>query len=131
MYEFQLVSTILKKLILISLFFVSHPLISAQGALCVREGADSAVWQMLPEGTHSLLVQPVPGDPISTTNETTKKIGGFILLASCMILAYSDTDSLDSAVADKFKGKSSCVDLTVGRSLLLLCLNYNATEVLN
>ncbi|XP_026381688.1 protein COFACTOR ASSEMBLY OF COMPLEX C SUBUNIT B CCB2, chloroplastic-like isoform X2 [Papaver somniferum] len=65
---------------------------------------DSAICQMLPEGTHSLLVQPVSGDPNSTANETTKKIVGFILLASCMSYAYNDTDrAWTSAVADKFK----------------------------
>ncbi|XP_026381686.1 protein COFACTOR ASSEMBLY OF COMPLEX C SUBUNIT B CCB2, chloroplastic-like isoform X1 [Papaver somniferum] len=68
------------------------------------QGADSAICQMLPEGTHSLLVQPVSGDPNSTANETTKKIVGFILLASCMSYAYNDTDrAWTSAVADKFK----------------------------
>ncbi|RZC72860.1 hypothetical protein C5167_048345 [Papaver somniferum] len=56
---------------------------------------DSAVWQMLHEGTRSLLVQPVPGDPNSTAYETTKKIGGFILLASCMSYTHIDRDSVD------------------------------------
>ncbi|MCL7031849.1 hypothetical protein MKW94_009348 [Papaver nudicaule] len=74
------------------------------------QGADSSVWEMLPEGTRSLLVQPVPGDP-NSTDETTKKIGGFILLASSMSYAYNDRDrAWIGAVANKFKGKSTCVD---------------------
>ncbi|KAI3876175.1 hypothetical protein MKW98_029127 [Papaver atlanticum] len=73
------------------------------------QGADSAVWEMLPEGTRSLLVQPVPGDPNTTASEATKKIGGFILLASSMSYAYNDRDrAWIDAVANKFKDKAEC-----------------------
>ncbi|OVA14166.1 Membrane bound O-acyl transferase [Macleaya cordata] len=75
--------------------------------LYFAQGADSAVWEMLPEGTRSLLVQPVSEDPNSSASGTTKKIGGFILLASSMSYAYNDRDQAwIGAVANKFRGKT-------------------------
>lgn len=68
--------------------------------------ADSAVWAMLPEGTRSLLVQPMLVDPNSKASEMTNKTVGFILLASSMSYAYNERDrAWIGAVANKFRGK--------------------------
>ncbi|KAM7272577.1 hypothetical protein ACFE04_027240 [Oxalis oulophora] len=61
------------------------------------QSSDSELWEILPKGTCSLLVQPIP---ISSTNE---KIGGFVMLASTKEYAYSDRDrSWIRAIANKF-----------------------------
>lgn len=63
---------------------------------------------MLPKGTRSLLVEPVLQATVQSANEM-KKTEGFILLASSMSYAYNDKDrAWISAVANKFKGKSTC-----------------------
>ncbi|XP_022737800.1 protein COFACTOR ASSEMBLY OF COMPLEX C SUBUNIT B CCB2, chloroplastic [Durio zibethinus] len=49
--------------------------------------ADADFWKILPQGTRSVLVQPVLLDPNLSTN-----IEGFVLLASGMKYAYSEKD---------------------------------------
>ena len=72
---------------------------------------DSVLWEMLPKGTRSLLVQPVLQVPIPGANQM-EKIEGFVLLASSMSYAYSDKDKAwIGALANKFGGKSLCMDL--------------------
>ncbi|KAF6154420.1 hypothetical protein GIB67_028312 [Kingdonia uniflora] len=69
------------------------------------QSADSGVWEMLPKGTRSLLVQPVPGSLNQSDSDTKKNNGGFILLASSMSYAYPDRDrAWIGAVASKFRG---------------------------
>jgi hypothetical protein len=72
---------------------------------------DSVLWEMLPKGTRSLLVQPVLQVPIPGAHQM-EKIEGFVLLASSMSYAYSDKDiAWIGALANKFGGKSLCMDL--------------------
>lgn len=83
------------------------------------QSADSGLWEMLPKGTCSLLVQPVSQIPSQGTDEM-EKIDGFVLLASSMNYAYTDKDrAWIGAVANKFrehrkKGKKSSAKLSVG-----------------
>lgn len=67
--------------------------------------SDSGLWEMLPQGTRSLLVQPIVQVLPSSDNEV-QKSEGFVLLASSMRYAYSDKDKAwIGALANKFKGK--------------------------
>ncbi|GMN44657.1 hypothetical protein TIFTF001_013852 [Ficus carica] len=64
--------------------------------------SDSELWGMLPKGTRSLLVQPVPqvADSSEKTVETNQ---GFILVASTISYAYSEKDrAWIGALAHKF-----------------------------
>ncbi|ONI27267.1 hypothetical protein PRUPE_1G077000 [Prunus persica] len=66
---------------------------------------DSGLWEMLPQGTRSLLVQPIVQVLPSSDNEI-QKSEGFVMLASSMRYAYSDKDKAwIGAIANKFKGK--------------------------
>ena len=70
---------------------------------------------MLPEGTRSILVQPVLRAPNERANQM-EKAEGFVLLASSISYAYSDKDrAWIGAVANKFRGKSIFVDLYASR----------------
>nr|DAD48013.1 TPA_asm: hypothetical protein HUJ06_017950 [Nelumbo nucifera] len=72
---------------------------------------DSGVWEMLPKGIRSFLVQPVLRACKLGGNGTEKTIQGFILLASSMSYAYNNRDrDWIGAVANKFRG-SACIDL--------------------
>lgn len=63
---------------------------------------ESGLWQMLPEGTRSVLVQPVVQNLKQSGNEM-EKMGGFILLASSLSYAFSDKDrAWIRALASKF-----------------------------
>ncbi|XP_022141091.1 protein COFACTOR ASSEMBLY OF COMPLEX C SUBUNIT B CCB2, chloroplastic isoform X2 [Momordica charantia] len=60
--------------------------------------SDSELWKMLPNGTRSVLVQPV-----KQSGNKMEKIGGFILLASSLSYAFSDKDrAWIRALANKF-----------------------------
>ncbi|CAK9136812.1 unnamed protein product [Ilex paraguariensis] len=67
------------------------------------QNADSDLWEMLPRGTRSVLVQPV----LQTSNQRdnqVEKTEGFVLLASNIGYAYSDKDrAWIGAIANKFK----------------------------
>ncbi|XP_065618279.1 protein COFACTOR ASSEMBLY OF COMPLEX C SUBUNIT B CCB2, chloroplastic isoform X2 [Quercus suber] len=68
------------------------------------QSSDSVLWEMLPKGTRSLLVEPVLQVPNSGANQM-EKIEGFVLLASGMSYAYSDKDrAWIGALANKFGG---------------------------
>lgn len=59
---------------------------------------------MLPQGTRSLLVQPIVQVLPSSDNEI-QQSEGFVLLASSMRYAYSDKDKAwIRALANKFRG---------------------------
>lgn len=73
--------------------------------------ADPELWEMLPKGTRSLLVQPVPHTPKGNANQVEKK-EGFVLLVSSISYAYSDKDrAWIGAVANKFESKNIFSDL--------------------
>ncbi|PSR93408.1 Protein COFACTOR ASSEMBLY OF COMPLEX C SUBUNIT B like [Actinidia chinensis var. chinensis] len=75
------------------------------------QSADSELWEILPEGTRSLLVQPVQQAPKGSANQV-EKTEGFVILASSIDYAYSDKDrAWIGAVANKFRGKSILADL--------------------
>ncbi|XP_052210891.1 protein COFACTOR ASSEMBLY OF COMPLEX C SUBUNIT B CCB2, chloroplastic isoform X3 [Diospyros lotus] len=75
------------------------------------QGADSELWEMLPEGTRSVLVQPVWLASKGSAGQV-DRTDGFILLASSISYAYSNKDrAWIGAVANKFKGKSISADL--------------------
>ncbi|XP_062001238.1 protein COFACTOR ASSEMBLY OF COMPLEX C SUBUNIT B CCB2, chloroplastic [Rosa rugosa] len=66
---------------------------------------DSGLWEMLPKGTRSLLVQPVL-QVLNPNDSGNEQIQGFVLLASSMRYAYSDKDrAWAGALANKFGGK--------------------------
>ncbi|KAM5569466.1 hypothetical protein ABKV19_016803, partial [Rosa sericea] len=66
---------------------------------------DSGLWEMLPKGTRSLLVQPVL-QVLHPNDSGNEQIQGFVLLASSMRYAYSDKDrAWAGALANKFRGK--------------------------
>ncbi|XP_062153578.1 protein COFACTOR ASSEMBLY OF COMPLEX C SUBUNIT B CCB2, chloroplastic isoform X2 [Alnus glutinosa] len=66
------------------------------------QSSDSVLWEMLPKGTRSLLVQPVLQVPKPGAIQM-EKIEGFVLLASSMSYAYSDKDKAwIGALANKF-----------------------------
>ncbi|XP_030933566.1 protein COFACTOR ASSEMBLY OF COMPLEX C SUBUNIT B CCB2, chloroplastic isoform X1 [Quercus lobata] len=75
------------------------------------QSSDSVLWEMLPKGTRSLLVEPVLQVRNSGANQM-EKIEGFVLLASGMSYAYSDKDrAWIGALANKFGGKNLSMDL--------------------
>lgn len=60
----------------------------------------SAQWDILPEGTRSLFVQPL----VQNINES-QRMDGFLLVASTAGYAYSDKDrAWIGAIAEKFRG---------------------------
>ncbi|KAM2335656.1 hypothetical protein ACFX1X_013293 [Malus domestica] len=64
---------------------------------------DSGLWEMLPQGTRSLLVQPILQVEHSIDNAI-QKVEGFVLLASTMRYAYSDKDrAWIGALTNKFR----------------------------
>ncbi|GAV87900.1 DUF2930 domain-containing protein, partial [Cephalotus follicularis] len=70
------------------------------------QSPDSDLWEMLPKGTRSLLIQPILHAANSKDKEM-EKIEGFVMLASSMGYAYSNHDrSWIRAVANKFRGKN-------------------------
>ncbi|KAM6587003.1 hypothetical protein CsatA_009608 [Cannabis sativa] len=70
--------------------------------------SESELWEMLPKGTRSLLVQPVTQVP-GQSNEMMQINDGFILLASTISYAYSEKDrAWIGALAKKVGGKSVC-----------------------
>ncbi|KAJ9679248.1 hypothetical protein PVL29_021239 [Vitis rotundifolia] len=78
-------------------------LFDLKDTLYFPQSADSGLWEMLPKGTCSLLVQPVLQIPSQGTDEM-EKIDGFVLLASSMNYAYTDKDrAWIGAVANKFR----------------------------
>ncbi|KAK6936414.1 Cofactor assembly of complex C subunit B, CCB2/CCB4 [Dillenia turbinata] len=80
-------------------------------ALYFPQSEDSELWKMLPNGTRSLLIQPIL-QPSKARYEETKKIEGFVLLASSMNYAYNDKDrSWIEAIANKFRGKNVLINL--------------------
>lgn len=69
------------------------------------QATDSELWEMLPKGTRSLLVQPVT-QAQSSSSSGSDKSEGFVLLASTSSYAYSNKDrAWIGAVANKFRGK--------------------------
>ncbi|KAG6716815.1 hypothetical protein I3842_04G067600 [Carya illinoinensis] len=70
------------------------------------QNSDSVLWELLPKGTRSLLVQPVLQVPKPGANQMEGIEGeGFVLLASSMGYAYSDRDKAwIGALANKFGG---------------------------
>ncbi|KAJ6294603.1 hypothetical protein OIU76_022646 [Salix suchowensis] len=72
---------------------------------------ESEIWEMLPEGTRSLLVEPVLQATVQSAIKTENN-EGFILLASSIGYAYSDKDrAWIRAIGNKFRGKSTCSEL--------------------
>lgn len=64
--------------------------------------SDSGLWEMVPKGTRSLLVQPI----LHPSDNEIEKAEGFVLLASSMRYAYSDKDrAWTGALTNKFRGK--------------------------
>ncbi|CAK7337201.1 unnamed protein product [Dovyalis caffra] len=77
-------------------------------SLYFPQTTESEIWEMLPKGTRSLLVEPVLQATVQSTN-VTEKNGGFILLASSIRYAYSDKDrAWIRAIENKFSSKSTC-----------------------
>ncbi|GMJ13560.1 COFACTOR ASSEMBLY OF COMPLEX C, HIGH CHLOROPHYLL FLUORESCENCE 208 [Hibiscus trionum] len=69
------------------------------------QSADAEFWSILPQGTRSVLVQPLL-DPNSSTNDM-GNIEGFVLLASSMRYAYSEKDrAWIRAVSNKLRSKN-------------------------
>lgn len=60
-------------------------------SLYFPQTGDAEFWKILPQGTRSVLVQPVLLDPKPSTNEM-GSVEGFVLLASSMRYAYSEKD---------------------------------------
>nr|XP_043633797.1 protein COFACTOR ASSEMBLY OF COMPLEX C SUBUNIT B CCB2, chloroplastic [Erigeron canadensis] len=63
---------------------------------------DTEIWEMLPDGTRSLLVLPLLNS-VAEEGNPTDKIAGFVLLASSIDYAYSNKDrAWIAAIAQKF-----------------------------
>ncbi|GMI75509.1 COFACTOR ASSEMBLY OF COMPLEX C, HIGH CHLOROPHYLL FLUORESCENCE 208 [Hibiscus trionum] len=74
--------------------------------LYFSQGADAEFRNILPQGTCSVLVQPMLLDPNPSTNGT-GNIEGFVLLASSMRYAYSEKDrAWIRAVSNKLRSKN-------------------------
>ncbi|KAL9163393.1 hypothetical protein ABFS82_06G037500 [Erythranthe guttata] len=72
-----------------------------------QAAAGSELKEMLPKGTKSLLVQPIPRDPKVSTSPIDEKNEGFVLLASSIDYAYTDKDKAwIAAIANKFRGRN-------------------------
>ncbi|KAL0304223.1 UNVERIFIED_CONTAM: protein COFACTOR ASSEMBLY OF COMPLEX C SUBUNIT B CCB2, chloroplastic [Sesamum radiatum] len=70
-----------------------------------QQAADSELKEMVPEGTRSLLVQPIMRAP-SLSPSQTQKSEGFLLLASSIDYAYTDKGKAwIAAIANKFCGR--------------------------
>ncbi|MBA0829500.1 hypothetical protein Goarm_014105 [Gossypium armourianum] len=68
--------------------------------------ADAEFWNILPQGTRSVLVQPVLLSPNPSMNYI-RNIEGFILLASSMRYAYNEKDrAWIRAVSNKLRSKN-------------------------
>ncbi|KAJ0564752.1 putative cofactor assembly of complex C subunit B, CCB2/CCB4 [Helianthus annuus] len=77
-------------------------LVNLTDTLYFPQRSDSELWEMLPEGTRSVLVLPVikNGDEDENSKE---KSAGFVLLASSINYAYSNKDrAWIAAIAKKF-----------------------------
>ncbi|KAF4400779.1 hypothetical protein G4B88_001334 [Cannabis sativa] len=82
--------------------------------------SESELWEMLPKGTRSLLVQPVTQVP-GQSNEMMQINDGFILLASTISYAYSEKDrAWIGALAIKVGGKSVYIAYSFSREILIL-----------
>ncbi|PIN06847.1 hypothetical protein CDL12_20595 [Handroanthus impetiginosus] len=69
--------------------------------------ADSELKDMVPEGTRSLLVQPILEAPSQSSTQT-EESKGFVLLVSSINYAYTDKDKAwIAAIANKFRGRGS------------------------
>ncbi|KAH7854762.1 hypothetical protein Vadar_017519 [Vaccinium darrowii] len=74
------------------------------------ESADSELWEMLPKGTRSILVQPVRQAPKGDANQEEEN-DGFVMLASSISYAFSNKDAAwIGAVANKFRSVSILVE---------------------
>lgn len=72
----------------------------------ILDVSDSEIWEILPKGTRSIIVQPVRQAPKGDADQEEKN-EGFVLLASSMSYAYSNKDTAwIGAVANKFRGIS-------------------------
>lgn len=81
------------------------------GSLHFCDNLDSELWEMLPKGTRSLLVQPVIQAETSDSSQKWKN-DGFVLVASGNSYAYNNKDrAWVGAVAKKFEGKCIHADL--------------------
>ncbi|KAL0400793.1 UNVERIFIED_CONTAM: protein COFACTOR ASSEMBLY OF COMPLEX C SUBUNIT B CCB2, chloroplastic [Sesamum latifolium] len=70
-----------------------------------QQAADSELKEMVPEGTRSLLVQPIIRAP-SLSPSQPEKSEGFLLLASSIDYAYTDKDKAwIAAIVNKFSGR--------------------------
>ncbi|XP_059629334.1 protein COFACTOR ASSEMBLY OF COMPLEX C SUBUNIT B CCB2, chloroplastic [Cornus florida] len=78
-----------------------------EDTLYFPQRADSEIWDMLPKGVGSLLVQPVLQSPNRRNNQM-EKAEGFVLLASTINYAYSIRDrGWIGAVANKFRDEGT------------------------
>lgn len=69
------------------------------------QSTDSEIWEILPKGTRSIIVQPVQQAPKGDANQGENE--SFVVLASSISYAYSNKDAAwISAVANKFRGIS-------------------------
>ncbi|KAK6155769.1 hypothetical protein DH2020_010017 [Rehmannia glutinosa] len=69
-----------------------------------QQAADSELKEMVPVGTRSLLVQPIPEAPERSSSQT-ENSKGFVLLASSIDYAFTDRDKAwIAAIANKFRG---------------------------
>ncbi|THG11033.1 hypothetical protein TEA_023364 [Camellia sinensis var. sinensis] len=82
------------------------------------QSADPELWEMLPKGTRSLLVQPVPHTPKGNANQVEKK-EGFVLLVSSISYAYSDKDRawIGASVAEDLRILKLCWGCKSGHQL--------------
>ncbi|RAL51397.1 hypothetical protein DM860_010899 [Cuscuta australis] len=77
-------------------------LISLKDTLYFPQTTDPALWELLPKGTRSLLVQPLMCSPYPSYKDPAKS-EGFVLVASGSNFAYDDKDrDWIKAVAAKF-----------------------------
>ncbi|CAI0404233.1 unnamed protein product [Linum tenue] len=73
--------------------------------------AGSELWEMLPNGTRSLLVVPVLQSRDQSGNEIVKN-RGFVMLASNIEYAYTEKDrAWIKVIANKFRGENACSKL--------------------
>ncbi|CAN1751992.1 Protein COFACTOR ASSEMBLY OF COMPLEX C SUBUNIT B CCB2, chloroplastic [Linum perenne] len=73
--------------------------------LYFQQAMGSELWEMLPNGTRSLLVVPILPSSDQSSDETKKNLG-FVLLASNLEYAYNEKDrAWIKAIANKFGGE--------------------------
>ncbi|XP_015581753.1 protein COFACTOR ASSEMBLY OF COMPLEX C SUBUNIT B CCB2, chloroplastic isoform X1 [Ricinus communis] len=83
-------------------------LFDLKDTLYFPQTAESRLWEMLPRGTRSLLVEPV----LLQNAKEMDRAEGFVLLASSIDTAYTDKDrAWIGAVANKFGGENTCSEL--------------------